>query len=292
MKKKNESGAQNSAETETNQTESPAKLFRFHAVSVLSDFDTTFELHMSDSLRGSLYIMRENATKLIEAGELLCGGNVGAASESEEAGETLLEKEEPGVLRKDRGYYASVINGAQKTLTEATKALLTPPAEDEGGVIKFAPFGPINLPFGIMLARYLIADTFTQWKKAQYYDTGPFDSVLECISHRPGLATERRMLLAMINGCNGLVDLANAIAYMGRWPDRPLTVAETLLGDHMDGSSTLEEVIKMLRRHGFDKLLSEVPQSKALADAIKEMLWADSAFFKIRTWLNADGGGL
>jgi hypothetical protein len=74
MKKKNESGADNSASADENQTSNLSAQFVRLARDAMEGFETVFEGEMSDDLRACIYLLRRDVTELIEVGKALASG--------------------------------------------------------------------------------------------------------------------------------------------------------------------------------------------------------------------------
>jgi hypothetical protein len=82
MKKKNESGAKNSAAAGKNQTSNLATEFAFRVENVHQEFLTAFEMDMPDDVRGVLYLIRGRVTELIECGMAMSEGKQVASERS------------------------------------------------------------------------------------------------------------------------------------------------------------------------------------------------------------------
>jgi hypothetical protein len=250
MKHAKQVRAESSAATVKDQTSKLLEDFDAAASCVLGTFEDNFEIIMSDNMRGALYILRNQVKGLIEAGRALAGlpaGDPAAESPRVAPGEML-----------------------------ATWA--------DGGGTGLKPFGPGEPSEDIKSARWHIGHAYKLCSQLEFDDgICSLNGLRACLEGNPGLEPEREALRAFSKGLEQVDALRRSCKGLVGGLGRPLTGAETWLGNKLGvGKPTLEAGLILLCQ-ALD-MLNDTPVSKDSAEAVDLMMQADSVLTEVENY--------
>ncbi|HEY3915661.1 MAG TPA: hypothetical protein VGN61_14330 [Verrucomicrobiae bacterium] len=191
----------------------------------------------------------------------------------------------PAVTGEASGQFIPKAIAAVKSQIEA---IMEPPKDRLG--IKFAPFGPIQPPYGVESARFLVQQVYAKALATKYFDSGDLCSFIECAKFHPGLIPEVEAFQALADGMATIQELCDVYPD-DKYGSRSLTEVEKRMSFEIrnleDGDGSMDGVLNILFRSGYEDLLKDNPAAKDTVDIVRGIGEAHTAMFELKKWMAA-----